>query len=40
MTFTDESLTPKFTKPIPPLPPEEHLGVNRLTLREILLSGL
>jgi 2-polyprenyl-6-methoxyphenol hydroxylase-like FAD-dependent oxidoreductase len=40
MTFTDERLTPRFSKPIPALPPEEHLGVNRLTLREILLSGL
>src|SRR5438046_5235093 len=41
MVFTDEQLTPKFTKPIPPSEPGvAGFGVNRLTLREILLAGL
>ncbi|RSM96626.1 FAD-dependent monooxygenase [Nonomuraea sp. WAC 01424] len=41
MTFMDTRLVPKFSKDIPPqLPGVDGLGVNRLTLREILLSGL
>jgi 2-polyprenyl-6-methoxyphenol hydroxylase-like FAD-dependent oxidoreductase len=41
MIFTDSQLTPKFAKPIPPIEPgEAGLGINRLTLREILLAGL
>lgn len=41
MIFTDEQLNPKFTKPIPPAEPGvAGFGVNRLTLREILLGGL
>ncbi|GAA0372819.1 FAD-dependent monooxygenase [Microbispora corallina] len=40
MTFLDHLLAPKFGKPIPPLPHDRSFGVNRLTLREILLSGL
>ncbi|NUO97396.1 MAG: NAD(P)-binding protein [Nonomuraea sp.] len=41
MTFMDSRLVPKFSKDIPPtLPGADGLGVNRLTLREILLSGL
>lgn len=41
MVFTDEQLNPKFAKPIPPAPPgAAGFGVNRLTLREILLGGL
>ncbi|NUR89361.1 MAG: NAD(P)-binding protein [Nonomuraea sp.] len=41
MTFMDSRLVPKFSKDIPPtLPGVDGLGVNRLTLREILLSGL
>ncbi|MGW2158787.1 FAD-dependent oxidoreductase [Nonomuraea sp. NPDC001699] len=41
MTFMDIRLVPKFSKDIPPqLPGVDGLGVNRLTLREILLSGL
>jgi 2-polyprenyl-6-methoxyphenol hydroxylase-like FAD-dependent oxidoreductase len=39
--FTDTHLRPKFAKPIPPAPPGlGGFGVNRLTLREILLAGL
>jgi 2-polyprenyl-6-methoxyphenol hydroxylase-like FAD-dependent oxidoreductase len=40
MAFLDERLNPKFVKPIPPVGPEPGFGVNRLTLREILLAGL
>jgi 2-polyprenyl-6-methoxyphenol hydroxylase-like FAD-dependent oxidoreductase len=41
MAFTDEQLVPKFAKPIPPVEPGvEGFGVNRLTLREILLADL
>ena len=40
MVFTDAQLRPKFSKPIPPLPPEQAMGVNRRTLREILLEGV
>lgn len=41
MVFTDEQLSPRFTKPIPAAEPSEAgFGVNRLTLREILLAGL
>jgi 2-polyprenyl-6-methoxyphenol hydroxylase-like FAD-dependent oxidoreductase len=41
MVFTDEHLNPKFTKPIPHVEPgPSGFGVNRLTLREILLAGL
>ncbi|MEV0969924.1 FAD-dependent oxidoreductase [Microtetraspora glauca] len=40
MAFTDHRLTPKFAKPIPPQPGDVFFGVNRLTLREILLTGL
>jgi 2-polyprenyl-6-methoxyphenol hydroxylase-like FAD-dependent oxidoreductase len=41
MVFTDHELNPKFAKPIPPADGDnETFGVNRLTLREILLSGL
>ncbi|WP_214105423.1 FAD-dependent oxidoreductase [Acrocarpospora catenulata] len=41
MVFTDEQLTPKFAKPVPPVEPgQAGFGVNRLTLREILLAGL
>lgn len=41
MVFTDEALNPKFVKPIPHAEPGlAGFGVNRLTLREILLAGL
>jgi 2-polyprenyl-6-methoxyphenol hydroxylase-like FAD-dependent oxidoreductase len=41
MVFTDEQLHPKFSKPIPRVEPGvSGFGVNRLTLREILLAGL
>jgi 2-polyprenyl-6-methoxyphenol hydroxylase-like FAD-dependent oxidoreductase len=41
MVFTDELLHPKFAKPIPAVEPgESRFGVNRQTLREILLAGL
>lgn len=40
MAFLDHRLTPKFQKPIPPFPHDRVFGVNRLTLREILLAGL
>lgn len=41
MVFTDEQLSPKFSKPIPPVQPGVvGFGVNRLTLREILLADL
>jgi 2-polyprenyl-6-methoxyphenol hydroxylase-like FAD-dependent oxidoreductase len=41
MIFMDTRLVPRFSKEIPPQQPGvEGLGVNRLTLREILLSGL
>src|SRR6185436_2961776 len=34
-------LVPRFTKPVPPVEPGvDGFGVNRLTLREILLAGL
>jgi 2-polyprenyl-6-methoxyphenol hydroxylase-like FAD-dependent oxidoreductase len=39
MVFLDHALNEKFSKPIPP-PAEDTFGVNRLTLREILLAGL
>ncbi|MFL6122223.1 FAD-dependent oxidoreductase [Actinophytocola sp.] len=41
MVFMDPQLRPKFAKPIPPIEPGlADLGVNRLTLREILLTGI
>ncbi|HEV2370827.1 MAG TPA: FAD-dependent monooxygenase [Streptosporangiaceae bacterium] len=41
MVFLDEHLRPKFDKPLPHDPPgPAGFGVNRLTLREILLAGL
>jgi 2-polyprenyl-6-methoxyphenol hydroxylase-like FAD-dependent oxidoreductase len=41
MAFTDEQLIPKFRKDIPHLTPGlAGFGANRLTLREILLSGI
>jgi 2-polyprenyl-6-methoxyphenol hydroxylase-like FAD-dependent oxidoreductase len=40
LALTDHQLTPKFVKPVPPLPVDAGFGVNRLTLREILLTGL
>jgi 2-polyprenyl-6-methoxyphenol hydroxylase-like FAD-dependent oxidoreductase len=41
MAFVDEHLVPKFVKPVPPVTPGlDGFGVNRLTLREILLGGL
>ncbi|MFC6086715.1 FAD-dependent oxidoreductase [Sphaerisporangium aureirubrum] len=41
MTFLDERLVPKFAKPIPDQADSDAgFGVNRLTLREILLTGL
>ncbi|NJP92416.1 FAD-dependent monooxygenase [Nonomuraea sp. FMUSA5-5] len=42
MIFMDERLRPKFQRPVPPAPDGEDapFGVNRLTLREILLTGL
>jgi 2-polyprenyl-6-methoxyphenol hydroxylase-like FAD-dependent oxidoreductase len=41
MIFMDEQLNPRFAKPVPPLEPgAAGFGVNRLTLREILLAGL
>ena len=40
MVFLDRHLNQKFMKPIPPLPADTFFGVNRLTLREILLIGL
>lgn len=40
MVFLDHHLNQKFMKPIPPLPPDSFFGVNRFTLREILLAGL
>lgn len=38
MVFMDHRLVPKFSNPIPPV--EGHFGINRLALREILLTGL
>ena len=40
MVFLDHALNEKFSRPIPPLPEDSFFGVNRLTLREILLAGL
>jgi 2-polyprenyl-6-methoxyphenol hydroxylase-like FAD-dependent oxidoreductase len=41
MVFTDEQLRPRFDKPIPAIEPGvDGFGVNRLTLREILLAEL
>lgn len=41
MVFTDHRLVPKFAKPIPAAArDDEAFGVNRLTIREILLAGL
>ncbi|HEY3261882.1 MAG TPA: FAD-dependent oxidoreductase [Pseudonocardiaceae bacterium] len=41
MIFMDDQLRPKFAKTIPPVEPGlAGFGVNRLTLREILLAGL
>lgn len=41
MAFTDAQLNPKFIKPVPHTPPgPDGFGINRLTLREILLAGL
>jgi len=41
MIFMTESRTPKFDRPIPAVEPGlDGFGVNRLTLREILLAGL
>jgi 2-polyprenyl-6-methoxyphenol hydroxylase-like FAD-dependent oxidoreductase len=41
MVFTDHRLSPKFAKPIPSSAHDDEVfGVNRLTIREILLSGL
>ncbi|WP_220199964.1 FAD-dependent oxidoreductase [Ktedonospora formicarum] len=40
MVFLDHQLKQKFIKPIPSLPDDSFFGVNRLTLREILLIGL
>jgi len=41
MVFTDEQLNPKFSKPVSRAEPGvSGFGVNRLTLREILLAGL
>jgi 2-polyprenyl-6-methoxyphenol hydroxylase-like FAD-dependent oxidoreductase len=40
MVFLDHQLHEKFSRPIPPLPGDRFFGVNRLTLREILLAGL
>jgi len=42
MIFMDERLRPKFQRPIPPSPDGDDapFGINRLTLREILLTGL
>jgi 2-polyprenyl-6-methoxyphenol hydroxylase-like FAD-dependent oxidoreductase len=41
MVFTDERLVPKFDKPLHHAAPgPDGFGVNRLTLREILLAGL
>jgi len=42
LVFLDQQLHLKFAKPLPhpPIPGEEGFGVNRLTLREILLAGL
>lgn len=40
MVFTDTGLNPKFARPIPAVDASDGFGVNRLTLREILLAGL
>src|ERR1700680_4048385 len=40
MVFIDHRLNQKFARPIPPLPADTFFGVNRLTLREILLADL
>jgi hypothetical protein len=42
LVFLDQQLHLQFAKPLPhpPIPAEEGFGVNRLTLREILLAGL
>lgn len=41
MVFMDQNLTPFFDKDLPLLPvPTGGFGVNRLTLREILATGL
>jgi 2-polyprenyl-6-methoxyphenol hydroxylase-like FAD-dependent oxidoreductase len=40
MVFLDHRLNQKFARPIPALPSDTFFGVNRLTLREILLADL
>jgi 2-polyprenyl-6-methoxyphenol hydroxylase-like FAD-dependent oxidoreductase len=41
MIFMDTRLWPKFAKPIPPIEPGlAGLGINRLTLRQVLLTGV
>lgn len=42
LVFLDEQLNLKFARPLshPPIPDDSGIGVNRLTLREILLAGL
>jgi 2-polyprenyl-6-methoxyphenol hydroxylase-like FAD-dependent oxidoreductase len=40
MTFMDSQLRPKFSKPLPPQDDAHGFGVNRRTLREILLTDL
>lgn len=40
LAVTDHQLRPKFVKPVPLMPVDAGFGVNRLTLREILLTGL
>lgn len=40
LAVTDHQLKPKFVKSVPLMPIDTGFGVNRLTLREILLTGL
>ncbi|GAA5081235.1 2-polyprenyl-6-methoxyphenol hydroxylase-like FAD-dependent oxidoreductase [Thermocatellispora tengchongensis] len=40
LVVTDHRLAPRFAKPLPEPVPDRQFGVNRLTLREILLAGL
>ena len=40
MIFLDDQLQQKFARPLPDLPADSSFGVNRLTLREILLAEL
>ncbi|MEU1732393.1 NAD(P)/FAD-dependent oxidoreductase [Streptosporangium sp. NPDC020145] len=40
LVVADHRLNPRFANPVPPYPRDQVFGVNRLTLREILLNDL